>query len=62
MYMYMYMHSIYNVFDVIIIFSIVLHETAVVEAGSLTEIYDKVKNVIHEQSGNYIWVPATDSL
>lgn len=36
--------------------------TAVVEADSLAEIYDKVKSVIHEQSGNYIWVPSTDSL
>ena len=34
--------------------------TAVVEGNSLNDIYDKVKNVIHEQSGNYIWVPASD--
>lgn len=36
--------------------------TAVVEGGSLADIYEKVKAVIHEQSGNYIWVPSSDTL
>jgi guanylate kinase len=36
--------------------------TAVVDGDSLDGIYDKVKAVIHEQSGNYIWVPSTDTL
>ena len=34
---------------------------AVMEGDSLAMIYERVKNVIHEQSGNYIWVPSTDS-
>ena len=36
--------------------------TAVAEGDSLDDMYNKVKNVIHEQSGNYIWVPSADSL
>ena len=35
---------------------------AVVEGDSLDDLYNKVKAVIHEQSGNYIWVPSTDTL
>lgn len=35
---------------------------AIVEGDSLNDIYTKVKNVIHEQSGNYIWVPSNETL
>ncbi len=35
-----------------------IHPLAVVEGDSVTDIYTRVKNVIHEQSGNYIWVPS----
>ena len=35
--------------------------TAVVEGDTLDGIYEKVKSVIHEQSGNYIWVPSSDT-
>ena len=38
------------------------HHTAVVDGDSLNDIYTKVKNVIHEQSGNYIWVPSNEPL
>lgn len=36
--------------------------TAVVEGDSLADIYERVKGVIHEQSGNFIWVPSTNTL
>ena len=35
---------------------------AIVEGDSLADIYSKVKNVIHEQSGNYIWVPSNENI
>ena len=35
---------------------------AVVDGDSLTEIYSKVKNVVHEQSGNLIWVPSNETI
>lgn len=35
---------------------------AIVEGDSLSDIYSKVKNVIHDQSGNYIWVPLSENL
>jgi len=36
--------------------------TAVVEGDSLEDIYNRAKDVIHEQSGNYIWVPSNEPL
>ena len=36
--------------------------SAIVEGDSQSDIYSKVKNVIHEQSGNYIWVPSNGTL
>lgn len=45
-----------------IITCVLLSLTAVVEGSSLDDIYIKVKNVIHEQSGNYIWVPSTENI
>ena len=38
------------------------HHTAVVDGDSLNDIYTKVKNVIHEQSDHYIWVPSNEPL
>jgi hypothetical protein len=35
---------------------------AIVEGDSQSDVYSKVKEVIYEQSGNYIWVPSNDSL
>ena len=35
---------------------------AIVEGDSQSDIYNKVKNIIHEQSGNYIWVPSNEPL
>ena len=35
---------------------------AVVEGDSVEDIYSKVKNIIHEQSGNYIWVPSSENI
>ena len=35
---------------------------AVVDGDSLQDIYSKVKNVIHEQSGNHMWVPSSESI
>ena len=34
--------------------------TAVVVGETLDDIYDKVKQVIHRESGPNIWVPAKD--
>ncbi|XP_062871431.1 disks large homolog 4 [Trichomycterus rosablanca] len=36
--------------------------TAIVEGDSLEEIYHRVKSVIEEQSGPYIWIPARERL
>lgn len=43
-------------------FAILDSIAAIVDGDSLTEIYSKVKNVVHEQSGNLIWVPSNDTL
>lgn len=41
----------------------VLHSTpAIVEGDSFEEIYHKVKRVIEDLSGPYIWVPARERL
>ncbi|XP_028856840.1 disks large homolog 1 isoform X11 [Denticeps clupeoides] len=38
------------------------HFTAIVQGDTLEEIYSQVKQIIEEQSGPYIWVPAKDKL
>ncbi|KAG9346423.1 hypothetical protein JZ751_006734 [Albula glossodonta] len=36
--------------------------SAIVEGDSFEEIYHKIKTVIEEQSGPYIWIPARERL
>ncbi|XP_072361583.1 disks large homolog 3 isoform X5 [Scyliorhinus torazame] len=36
--------------------------TAIVQGDSLEEIYNKIKQVIEEQSGPYIWIPSSEKL
>ncbi|XP_051506214.1 disks large homolog 3-like isoform X5 [Myxocyprinus asiaticus] len=36
--------------------------TAIVQGDSLEEIYNKIKLIIEEQSGPYIWIPSTEKL
>uniref|UniRef100_A0A8C2JVH8 Discs, large homolog 3 (Drosophila) n=1 Tax=Cyprinus carpio TaxID=7962 RepID=A0A8C2JVH8_CYPCA len=36
--------------------------TAIVQGDSLDEIYNKIKLIIEEQSGPYIWIPSTEKL
>ncbi|XP_076148638.1 disks large homolog 3 isoform X6 [Alosa pseudoharengus] len=36
--------------------------TAIVQGDSLEEIYDKIKLIIEEQSGPYIWIPSSEKL
>ncbi|KAJ8356791.1 hypothetical protein SKAU_G00195850 [Synaphobranchus kaupii] len=36
--------------------------TAIVQGDTLEEIYDQVKQIIEEQSGPYVWVPAKEKL
>ena len=36
--------------------------TAIVMGDSLQELYDRVKQVIREQSGPIIWIPAKEKL
>ncbi|XP_041119348.1 discs large homolog 1-like protein isoform X9 [Polyodon spathula] len=38
------------------------HFTAIVQGDTLEEIYNRVKQIIEEQSGPYIWVPAKEKL
>ncbi|XP_028609626.1 disks large homolog 1 isoform X7 [Grammomys surdaster] len=38
------------------------HFTAVVQGDTLEDIYNQVKQIIEEQSGPYIWVPAKEKL
>ncbi|XP_068137241.1 disks large homolog 1 isoform X15 [Hyperolius riggenbachi] len=38
------------------------HFTAIVQGDTLEEIYNQVKQIIEEQSGTYIWVPAKEKL
>ncbi len=35
---------------------------AVVEGNSVEDIYTKIKNIIHEQSGSFIWVPSSENI
>lgn len=39
-----------------------IHPPAIVEGDSFEEIYHKVKRVIEDLSGPYIWVPARERL
>ncbi|XP_038271128.1 disks large homolog 3 isoform X6 [Dermochelys coriacea] len=36
--------------------------TAIVQGDSLEEIYNKIKQIIEDQSGHYIWVPSSEKL
>lgn len=36
--------------------------TAIVQGDSLEEIYNKIKLIIEEQSGPYIWIPSSEKL
>ncbi|NXD37488.1 DLG3 protein, partial [Copsychus sechellarum] len=36
--------------------------TAIVQGDSLEEIYSKIKQIIEDQSGHYIWVPSAEKL
>lgn len=38
------------------------HSTAIVQGDSLEEIYNKIKLIIEEQSGPYIWIPSSEKL
>ncbi|KFO86324.1 Disks large 1, partial [Buceros rhinoceros silvestris] len=38
------------------------HFTAIVQGDTLEEIYNQVKQIIEEQSGPYIWIPAKEKL
>lgn len=38
------------------------HFTAIVQGDSLEEIYNKIKLIIEEQSGPYIWIPSSEKL
>ncbi|KAJ8418911.1 hypothetical protein AAFF_G00004100 [Aldrovandia affinis] len=38
------------------------HFTSIVQGDTLEEIYNQVKQIIQEQSGPYIWVPAKEKL
>ena len=45
-----------------IFYVVSLCASAIVDGDSLTDIYAKVKNVIHEQSGNHMWVPSSENI
>ncbi|MEE6517950.1 hypothetical protein FKM82_028575 [Ascaphus truei] len=36
--------------------------TAIVQGESLEEIYNKIKQIIEDHSGHYIWVPSPEKL
>lgn len=36
--------------------------TAIVQGDTLEDIYNQVKQIIDEQSGPYIWIPAKEKL
>lgn len=36
--------------------------SAIVQGDSLEEIYNKIKQIIEDQSGHYIWVPSPEKL
>lgn len=39
-----------------------LSTLAIVQGDSLEEIYNKIKQIIEDQSGHYIWVPSPEKL
>lgn len=39
-----------------------LFTLAIVQGDSLEEIYNKIKQIIEDQSGHYIWVPSPEKL
>jgi hypothetical protein len=39
-----------------------LFTLAIVQGDSLEEIYSKIKQIIEDQSGHYIWVPSPEKL
>lgn len=41
---------------------LVLSSPAIVQGDSLEEIYSKIKQIIEDQSGHYIWVPSPEKL
>ena len=43
---------------IIILFSF----SAIVQGDLLEEIYNKIKQIIEDQSGHYIWVPSPEKL
>lgn len=40
----------------------VIVSPAIVQGDSLEEIYNKIKLIIEEQSGPYIWIPSSEKL
>ncbi|KAB1253054.1 Disks large-like protein 3 [Camelus dromedarius] len=42
--------------------SVFLFTSAIVQGDSLEEIYNKIKQIIEDQSGHYIWVPSPEKL
>lgn len=42
--------------------SLFLFTLAIVQGDSLEEIYNKIKQIIEDQSGHYIWVPSPEKL
>lgn len=42
--------------------SLFLFASAIVQGDSLEEIYNKIKQIIEDQSGHYIWVPSPEKL
>lgn len=42
--------------------SCVFVSPAIVQGDSLEEIYNKIKLIIEEQSGPYIWIPSSEKL
>lgn len=44
------------------VFGFVSIITAIVQGDTLEDIYNQVKQIIEEQSGPYIWVPAKEKL
>lgn len=46
----------------LVISHVTFHFIAVVDGRSLEEIYEKVKQVIHDNSSDLIWVPSNEEL
>ena len=62
----LYLHFPQKYYTVTILFSVEAEFgeffTAMVTGDTPEEVYEKVKDVIQEQSGDTIWVPAKDKL